>query len=80
MREQFFKKNIIEIVLSFFLGIVIAFSSLIYILLYIYTGLRSLIIPIIILIIGLIITGWGVYKVKTLGQIIDAEEVDFGEK
>ncbi|EHD13561.1 hypothetical protein CIN_17530 [Commensalibacter intestini A911] len=47
---------------------------------YIYTGLRSLIIPIIILIIGLIITGWGVYKVKTLGQIIDAEEVDFGEK
>lgn len=80
MREQFSKESMIEIIASFILGLAISFSSLIYVILYIYTGLRSLVFPIILLLIGLFILGWGIYRIKKLGKIIDAEEVDFGEK
>lgn len=80
MKEQFSKKNIIEIVVSFILGLAILFSSLVYVMLYIYTGLRSLIFPIVLLLIGLAILGWGIYRINKLGKIVDAEEVDFGEK
>lgn len=80
MREQFFRKSIIRAGLSLLFGLIIAFCSCTYIALYIYADGYNLTFPIILLLIGLIMLGGGIYRIKKLGKIIDAEEVDFDEK
>lgn len=76
MREQFFRKSIIRAGLSLLFGLIIAFCSCTYIALYIYADGYNLTFPIILLLIGLIMLGWGAYKIKVLGTITDAIKND----
>lgn len=80
MREQFFKESIIRAVVCFFAGLIISLCSFVYIILHIYVDGYSLKLPIALVIIGLVILGWGIFKIKILGNIADMADTDLDDK
>lgn len=68
MEDYFLLKKLSYAIIAWVLGIILAFTSLVYLILHIYVPGYSLVVPIIILIIGLALIAWSSYRIAIMGR------------
>ncbi|CAI3939020.1 unnamed protein product [Commensalibacter communis] len=68
MEDYFLLKNLTHAVTAWIVGIILAFTDLVYIVMHIYVAGYSLVIPTILMVIGIILIVWSSYRIAVMGR------------